>query len=363
MAVETSGIGNERIGSDRILNPVGLLTGQSARSALGTGRALPLAGGPVAFSAVEEIRLGRDGTTCGRCLAAAEAAAQCSGLMTSLTREREPFAGVAFDRPRLVGVVNVTPDSFYDGGHHSEPQQAIERVHAMIEAGADIVDIGGESTRPGSAPVSAGQELARLLPVVEAVRHLGVPISVDTRRARVMKEAISAGASIVNDVTGLAGDPSALATLAASDASVVLMHMKGTPATMQDAPRYKSAAVDIGFWLASRVMLCREAGIALSRIAVDPGIGFGKTDTHNMDLLDRAALFQSIGCAVMFGVSRKSFIGRIAGVGSPRDRLPGTIAAIMVALSRGVQMHRVHDVGEARQALAVWQALTAAGEA
>ena len=336
-----------------VLNPAGFLTGAAAAAALADGAAANLAGGQVAFSTVEEI--GTAATPAFRLIGLAEASRRFSRRMALLSGERMPFAGVEIDRPRIVAAVNATPDSF--SGGDGDPPRAIDRAHELVEAGADIVDIGGESTRPGAEPVSVSQELRRVLPVIEAVR--GAPVSVDTRRAEVMRQALAAGAAIVNDVSALTGDPESLETVAASRASVILMHMQGDPRTMQLAPTYRLASFDIFRWLERRVAACLAAGIERDRIAVDPGIGFGKSDDHNVELLDRAGSFHGLGCAVMIGASRKSFIGRIADAANPRDRVPGTVMATAIALSRGVQLHRVHDVGEIRQAVAIWQAMTA----
>lgn len=334
-----------------VLHPVGLLAdrGEGVRT---------LAGGWASFTEYQEISLAGGGEPSFGSLGAAEADRRFPERVTALTSARLPFAGVSLERPRIVAVVNVTPDSFSDGGRFSDSASAIDRVAELVEAGADIVDIGGQSTRPGAAEISVGEELRRVMPVVEAAVGSGLPVSVDTWRAEVMREAIAAGVSVVNDVTALSGDEAALAAVAGSSASVVLMHMQGTPATMQDRPRYRLASAEIFGWLESRVEACVTAGIGRDRIAVDPGIGFGKTDAHNVEILERGALFHGLGCAVMIGVSRKSFIGRLAQVAGPADRLAGTVMATAIALSRGVQLHRVHDAADIRQALAVWQAVT-----
>ncbi len=332
---------------DAVLHP--LVTAGTAAGAR------TLAGGWAAFREVED--LADAGGSPPRRMDAGEAEARHPERMAALASPRPPFAGVGLGRPRLVAVVNVTPDSFSDGGDCADPGRAVERVGELASAGASLVDIGGESTRPGASGVPVREELRRVLPVVEAAARLGLPVSVDTRRAEVMREAVAAGASVVNDVSALAGDDGALEAVAGSSASVVLVHMQGTPATMQAAPRYRLASADVFGWLGKRVAACAAAGIDRGRICVDPGIGFGKTDAHNVEILDRAALFHGLGCAVMFGVSRKSFIGRLAGVARPADRLAGTVMATAVALSRGIQLHRVHDVAEMRQALDVWQAL------
>jgi dihydropteroate synthase len=335
------------------LNPTGLEAGPASRAALAAGRSLPLAGGWATFSGVETVS-GAAPDIAHLPLADAERAYPAA--LAALTAARPAFAGLALDRPRLMGIVNVTPDSFSDGGDYADPARAADRAFELAERGADIVDIGGESTRPGSAPTSPGEEADRVLPAIEAAAKGGILVSVDTRRPGVMRQAIAAGARIVNDIAAL-GEPGAVEAVARSEASVILMHMQGTPATMQAEPAYSLASRDVAAWLAARVAACTAAGIPKSRIAVDPGIGFGKTDAHNMEILGRFGLLHGLGCAVMAGVSRKSFIGRIARETDAKARLPGTIAATAMALARGVQLHRVHDVAEARQALAIWSAL------
>jgi dihydropteroate synthase len=356
MTIESSdpGPGRGRLHSDEALavfNPLGLLAGDAATRAVRGGIALSLAGGPAAFSLVETLTPGMDGI--GSTIAPVR-----DGMdeLSSLTAARPAFAGIDLSCAVLMGVVNVTPDSFSDGGEFFDRDAAIDRALKHADDGAAIVDIGGESTRPGAAPMTVGDEIARVVPVIEAAVAAGIAVSVDTRRAVVMTAAIEAGAAIVNDITALAGDPAAMEIVANSGVSVILMHMQGTPETMQQAPEYRLASVDIYRWLSARVEACVAAGIPRSRIAVDPGIGFGKNDGHNMDILTRAGLFHGTGCALAIGVSRKSFIGRIADIADPRDRLSGTIAATLMALERGAQIHRVHDVAAARQAIAVWTA-------
>ena len=330
---------------------MGLLTGDAAAHATRTGTARYLAGGPVAFSLVETLAPSPDGIATGL-----EPVTTHAQDLAALTAPRAAFAGLDLSAPAIMGVVNVTPDSFSDGGDFFERDRAIDRALQQAGGGAAIVDIGGESTRPGADPLSVGEEISRIVPVVEAAVAAGVTVSVDTRHSAVMTAAIDAGAAIVNDVTALTGDPASLGVVAETGVSVVLMHMQGTPETMQQAPDYRLASYDIYRWLDARVAACVAAGIPPGRIAVDPGIGFGKTDRHNMEILARAGLFHGTGCAVAIGVSRKSFIGRIAAIEDPRNRLPGTIAATLMALDRGVQIHRVHDVAAARQAIAVWNA-------
>ncbi|MGF1641335.1 MAG: dihydropteroate synthase [Rhodospirillales bacterium] len=261
-----------------------------------------------------------------------------------------------------MGVVNVTPDSFSDGGETAETAAAIDRGLALADEGADIIDVGGESTRPGAVPVAIEDELARVVPVVRDLAARGLLVSVDTRRAEVMAAAITAGARIVNDVTALAGDARALGVVADAGVGVVLMHMQGDPRTMQLAPVYRDPAGEIHSWLARRIAVCRDAGISGDRIAVDPGIGFGKTVEHNVDILARLRLFRDLGTAVLVGVSRKSFIAALSAGEPPRKRRAGSIAAILAAVQRGADIVRVHDVADTRQALAVWRAIGRAGE-
>jgi dihydropteroate synthase len=270
------------------------------------------------------------------------------------------FAGLTLERTRIMGVVNVTPDSFSDGGETLEPSAAIARGLAMLADGADILDVGGESTRPGASPVPVADELARVVPVVRELARAGALVSIDTRHAEVMAAAIDAGAAIINDVTALAGDPRSLPLAAAVGASVILMHMQGEPQTMQRAPYYRDPAGEVFAWLRERLAACQGAGIPSERVAVDPGIGFGKTVPHNLDILGRLARGRDIGCAIVVGVSRKSMIARLSRGEPPRQRLPGSIAAGLAAVAAGANILRVHDVPETRQALAVWQAIAEA---
>ena len=281
--------------------------------------------------------------------------------MTSGGDKVVSFAGLTLDRPRIMGVINVTPDSFSDAGEALKPEDAIERGRAMLDAGADILDVGGESTRPGADPVDAGEEMARVLPVVKGLSELGALVSIDTRRAEVMKAAIQAGAKIVNDVTALTGDPESPSVVAKSGLPVVLMHMQGEPGTMQENPQYGDAAAEVFDYLKQRVADCGAAGIEASRIAIDPGIGFGKKVAHNLEILNRLDLYRDFGPPVLIGVSRKTFIGKISRDEPPKDRVPGSIAAQLAAFSQGVRLFRVHDVAETRQSLEVWQAIEGTG--
>jgi len=267
------------------------------------------------------------------------------------------FAGLSLDRPRIMGIVNATPDSFSDGGEAFAFDDAVKRGLQMIEDGADIIDVGGESTRPGATPVGLDEEIRRTVPVIERLVKAGALVSIDTRHALVMKAAIDAGAKIVNDVSALTG-AGAVDVVAKSDADVVLMHMQGLPKTMQDDPSYKDAPAQVLAYLQDRIEVCEAAGISLDRIAVDPGIGFGKTVDNNLDILRRLNDYDELGMLVLLGVSRKSFIGAIADEPDAQKRLAGSIAAALFAVEQGVSILRVHDVPQTRQALNIWSALT-----
>ncbi|MDA1089785.1 MAG: dihydropteroate synthase [Proteobacteria bacterium] len=267
------------------------------------------------------------------------------------------FAGLSLDQPRIFGIINVTPDSFSDGGEALVVEDAVSRGRAMLDAGADVLDVGGESTRPGAEPVGIDEEIARVIPVVKALSELGALVSIDTRRAPVMEAAIEAGATIINDVTALSHDPNSMGLAVASGLPVILMHMLGEPGTMQDNPQYEDAALDVFGYLKKRVAACEAAGIDRGRIAVDPGIGFGKTVAHNLDILSRLDLYRDFGCPVLLGASRKTFIGKLSGDVAPKDRLGGSLAAVLAAAARGVRLFRVHDVADTRQALTVFHAI------
>ena len=277
--------------------------------------------------------------------------------MNSATEAAPSFAGLSLDKPRLFGVINVTPDSFSDGGEALALSEALKRGRAMLDDGADILDVGGESTRPGAEPVSAEEERARVVPVVKGLSEMGALVSIDTRRAEVMAAAIDAGAGIVNDVTALTGDQDSLGLVADRGVAVVLMHMQGEPGPMQENPQYENAAEDVFGTLKARFEACEEAGIRRHRIAVDPGIGFGKTVDHNLEILNRLDIYRGLGLPVLLGVSRKSFIAKLSRGEAPKDRVPGSLAAVLAAWAQGVRMFRVHDVAETHQALAVAQAI------
>jgi dihydropteroate synthase len=257
---------------------------------------------------------------------------------------------------KVMGVVNVTPDSFSDGGLYLDPEAAVAHGRELFAAGAEILDVGGESTRPGADPVDAEEELRRIVPVVEGLQGLDCEISVDTSKAAVAAAGLEAGAGIVNDVTALRGDPELAALCAERGATVVLMHMLGEPRTMQADPRYGDVVAEVEAFLAARLGAAVAAGIPEEDVWLDPGIGFGKTPAHNMELLRRLGELGELGRPLVVGTSRKSFIGRIDGSG-PGERLGGTIASSVLAAAEGAEVLRVHDVAEVRQALAVTAAV------
>ncbi|MGE3333327.1 MAG: dihydropteroate synthase [Rhodospirillaceae bacterium] len=332
------------------VTPRGLLTGASARDAVAGGRAHAL-GKDRAFTAVELTNSALSPTV-QQTFLVADCPADCRSWLTAYASDPHSFAGLSLAAPVLMGVVNVTPDSFSDGGQFSSPSYAVAHARALMEAGASIIDVGGESTRPGAAPVEIAEEVARVVPVVRALAELGACVSIDTRHAAVMEAAISVGARIVNDVTALTG-VGALKAVAKANVAVILMHMQGEPRTMQDHPTYAWAPGDVFDFLAARLASCIAGGIPLERIAVDPGIGFGKNDAHNAQILDHTALYHALQCPVVIGASRKSFIGRMSRGEDAQHRLPGSLAAALHGVSQGAQILRVHDVAETRQALAV----------
>ena len=253
------------------------------------------------------------------------------------------------DRVRVMGILNVTPDSFFDGGADPSPEAAVQRGLSLVAEGADLIDIGGESSRPGSDPVSEDEEMRRVLPVIEGLRRqTGIPISIDTTKASVAREAIARGASVVNDISAMRFDEAMARVVAESGASIILMHMRGRPKTMQVAPSYVDVIEDLCAFFHERIATALDAGIPRNRILIDPGIGFGKDLGANLDILRNLSRFRTFGVPIVVGISRKSFLGRITGLDS-QDRLPGTIAANAIAVARGADILRVHDVKEGRQ--------------
>jgi dihydropteroate synthase len=321
------------------------------------GRVLSI-GGPkgAAFAGAELIE--RDGTSVRRRYVSAAELLEAGDdglrqLLSRLQACRVPIAGYDLTRPLIMGIVNVTPDSFSDGGKFFDADAAIAHALELEAEGADILDVGGESTRPGASPVGVDEEKRRVISVIEVLaRRVCVPISIDTRNGAVMAAAANAGARLINDVTALTHDPDSLATTARLALPVVLMHSRGDPRTMQDDPRYDDVVLDVYDALEQRIDACERAGIPRGRVIVDPGIGFGKTLAHNLTLLGSLGIFHGLGCAVLLGASRKTFISKLTGA-LANDRLPGSLAAALVAAEQGANIIRVHDVAATRQALAI----------
>ena len=332
------------------LRPIGILGGHAAARSVKAGLARPLAGGPLAFTALEAI--GREGR---RAMELRSLPRACEAQLELLSRPRPSFAGLSLRRPLLMGIVNATPDSFSDGGRHLDEQAALRHGIALLEAGADLLDVGGESTRPGAVPVPAEEQIRRIEPVVRALAERGIVLSVDTREPQVMSAALAAGAQIVNDVSALAA-PGALKAVARAGASAILVHMQGEPRIMQDDPRYADVTLEVMAHLASRLSECIASGIPRGRLAVDPGIGFGKRGTHNAQLLDEISALHALGVPIVLGASRKGWIGALEDW-PPAERLGGSLAASIAALDRGVQILRVHDVAQTHQARLAWIAL------
>lgn len=345
------------------LRPVGFFPATADPETGAVWGGLPLAGGPLAFSALEVFERGSETTRqvislsefmerdWGRHTMAA------ADLFEAIREPRARISGMSFDTPRIMGIVNVTPDSFSDGGQHDETQAAVDHALRLAEHGADILDIGGESTRPGSETVPVDEELRRVIPVIEALRDkTDALISIDSRKARVMREAAVSGADILNDVSALTFDDDALEAAHDTGLPVMLMHAQGDPKTMNDDPQYSDVVLDVFDFLERRILACEAVGIPRSRIIADPGIGFGKHLHHNIAVLSAMSLYHALGVPLLLGASRKKLIGQLCDVPDPKDRVPGSLAAALSSVSQGVQVVRVHDVAETKQALSVWQA-------
>lgn len=341
--------------------PVGLLYGETARAAVAAGDALPLAGGPIAFGALDLIRRDAQAVTLRTVrVADLDPAALPDGLLDRLTLPRGPVwadVGSVTAGPAIMGIVNVTPDSFSDGGRFASRDAAIAQGRRLADEGADILDIGGESTRPGAAKVTVAEEIDRVIPVIEVLAGEGHRVSVDTRKAPVMRAALAAGSTIVNDVSALTFDPDAPALLSDRDCPVVLMHMRGEPGTMQADPRYGCAPLEVFDELVGRLDAAEARGVARDRLVVDPGFGFAKTAAHNIEVTAWLSLLHGTGRPVLFGGSRKSSIGVLSRGEPAAARLPGSLALALSALEQGAQTVRVHDVAETAQAFALRRAI------
>ncbi len=344
-----------------LFRPRGLIHGAEARALVESGEALVLAGGTCAFTSAD-VLCRRDAKTFQTRISAHRLMnwAKANGAdrkLETLIRPRSPFAGIPLDSPRIMGILNVTPDSFFDGGQFAGPEDAIRRGAEIAREGADIIDVGGESTRPGSEPVPVEEEIRRVVPVIEGLTKKGIAVSVDTRNPETMLCARDAGAVAINDVSSLRHRPESAAVAASSGLAIVLMHMRGEPGTMQKKIHYHHAPLEVLTFLEEAVARAKSAGIPEERLLVDPGLGFGKRDSHNLAILDWLPTLFAIGCGILVGASRKSMIGRLGNAPKASERLPGSIAAGLFAASRGAQILRVHDVAETRQALNVWKAL------
>ena len=346
----------------RYLTPLGLVAGTAAGPLVASGGARWLGDSGIAFTAVSVAQ--RDSGTVARTVhpvaTLPPGLEDEVGALGRATDDPLSRLGLAARRSLVMGIVNVTPDSFSDGGRF-EGEAGIAHGRALVAAGADLLDIGGESTRPGAETVPVADEIARVVPVIAGLAPLGVPLSIDTRKAEVMAAALDAGATLVNDVSALGFDPAARALVARRRTPVILMHAQGEPATMQLDPRYHDVLLDVFDWFAARLAWCAEGGMDPAQIVLDPGIGFGKTVAHNLALIDSLALFHGLGRPILLGASRKSFIGRLSSGAGAEDRLGGSVAVALAGVARGARLLRVHDVAETVQALRLAQALDGAG--
>ncbi|SPJ27452.1 dihydropteroate synthase [Falsiruegeria mediterranea] len=312
---------------------------------------MPLVGTDHWFTDVEVLER-------GRAPAMIKAAELPADVATRLIAPRAPLAGLDMNQPHIMGILNTTPDSFSDGGVHAGAEAAVLGAQSMVAAGATILDVGGESTRPGAAFVPAEEEVARTAPVIAAIRaETQTAISIDTRKATVAQAAVTAGATIVNDVSGFTFDAELAPLCADLNVPVCVMHAQGDPATMQNDPQYEDVVLDVYRFLDGQVTRLEALGLDRSQIIVDPGIGFGKTQNHNLALLKTLSMFHGLGCPILLGASRKRFIGTIGQEPQADARAPGSIAVALAAAAQGVQILRVHDVAETAQALRLWQAV------
>jgi dihydropteroate synthase len=329
------------------------------------GKVARLAGGLNWFGLVELIRVEGQGRTGSEIVPVEGVEARFDEAMAAdwerLTAARLPLKmgerTICLDQPQVMGIINATPDSFSDGSAYADAAAAAEAGSMMASQGAAIIDVGGESTRPGASEVWEGDEIERVLPVVQQLAASGTAVSIDTRKSGVMSAALGAGAGLVNDVSALSWDPLSAGVVAAAGAPVVLMHHQGDPTSMQDAPRYDDVLVEVYLWLEERIIAAEAAGIARDKILIDPGIGFGKSVAHNLELINGLALLHGLGCPIVLGASRKRTIGALANEAPADQRLPGSLTLALKGIEQGAQIVRVHDVPETVQALKVWRGL------
>jgi dihydropteroate synthase len=345
----------------RILRPTGFVDSPFGHD----GKVARLAGGLNWFAAVELLTVDDGRRTASELLPVDGLEDRFDDDLArqwrALTAARSPLQlgerTVRLDQPQVMGIVNATPDSFSDGGQFADASAAADAGARMASDGAAIIDVGGESTRPGASQVWEGDEIERVVPIVRQLAGGGAAVSIDTRKAAVIEAALGGGARLVNDVSALTCDPRSAEVIAVSGVPVVLMHHQGDPQTMQDDPRYGDVLIEVYEWLEERIAAAEEAGIARDKILVDPGFGFGKTVAHNLELMNGLALFHSLGCPIVIGASRKRTIGALSNEAPADQRLAGSIAFALKAVEQGVQMIRVHDVPETVQALRVWRGL------
>ncbi len=341
------------------IRPAGLVYGADATVAIKAGAGLPLADGNACWTMgfVTEDR-GLNWTP--RKVAALKASRDkdVSGWVDRLSEPRKPVAGLEMNASHIMGIVNTTPDSFSDGGVNADASRAIENARTMAKNGAAVLDIGGESTRPGSDPVAESEEWRRIDPVISALVADGLTVSCDTRKAAIMRKVAASGVAMLNDVSALTQDPDALSATISSGLPVCLMHAQGDPKTMQQNPVYDNVVLEVYDWLASRIAAVAAAGVEREHIIADPGIGFGKTFAHNLEIMAGLAMFHGLGVPVMLGASRKGFIGAVTGEKIAARRQTGSATAALLGAMSGVQFLRVHDVAETRHALSMWKAST-----
>jgi dihydropteroate synthase len=330
--------------------PIGLVFGPDARAMISAGAAGALGGtAHIGFTSVERIL--RDGATIERSFLNYNDVHNHPAI-AAITRARPSLGPLALDRVRVMGVVNVTPDSFSDGGKFSDTERAV--AHGL-SLEADILDVGGESTRPGSMAVDVDEELARVVPVIAGLAAAGHLVSLDTRKSDVMRAGLKAGASIINDVSALSYDPSALTLIAETNTPIILMHAQGDPRTMQLNPTYDDVALDVYDYLEQRIAACVAAGISLSNICIDPGIGFGKNFNHNLAIMNALTLFHGLGVGLLVGLSRKAFVGALTGEKLAANRVHGSVSGALHVAMNGCHIVRVHDVKATIESLAVFQ--------
>lgn len=357
------------------LQPTAIFWDRSQRRAVDEAdvpewKGLPLAGGRLSFAALDVLTRASPETK-RRTVVLGDAfsgdwgreALAAADILKELSEPRARLAGLSLERPRIMGIINVTPDSFSDGGEFASARDAVAHGLRLIEEGAEILDVGGESTRPQADYVSPDEELRRILPVIEGLRaKTDAVISIDTRKADVMRCAAQAGADILNDVSAFTHDPESLEVAAETGLPVILMHAQGDPKTMNDNPQYDDVVLDVFDYLESRIQACVAAGIPKAKIVADPGIGFGKYLRHNVAVMAGLSLYHGLGVPILLGASRKKMIGQLCNVEAAKDRVPGSLASAIAGVAAGVQIVRVHDVAETKQAIEVWRACVAGTE-